>query len=317
MKKSVLTIACIIVTVISYGQHGNSDTDETTESYGLKAGTSGAYNNYFGSYAGEENAGDYNVFIGFAAGKRNKGVNCVFIGHESGLKNIDGSENTFLGHQSGHDNTSGKNNTYIGTNSGFKSQGTENVHLGSFSGSGNGQGSQNTFLGTSAGGESTGSGNVFIGYNSGLNEQGNEKLHIDNHSTDKPLIYGDFNLDFVTFNGNVGIGTDSFFDSVDNYTYALSVEGGIRAHSVKVYTTWADFVFEENYTLPTLEEVENFILNNGHLKDIPSAKEVEASGIELGEMNKLLLQKIEELTLYTIEQEKRLQAIEALLTTKQ
>lgn len=317
MKKLILTIALITVTMFSYSQHGNDYTDPTTESYGYKAGTDGIYNNFFGSHAGEKNLGDFNVFIGFGSGKENLGAHCVFIGHESGINNSYGSENTFLGYQSGYNNKSGNNNTYIGTYSGFKSQGTENVHLGFSSGFGNTQGLQNTFLGVSAGSDSSGSGNVFIGYKAGLNEPKDNKLYIHNSETPKPLIYGDFKAEYVTFHGNVGIGTNSFYDSLDNYTYALSVEGGIRAHSVKVYTSWADYVFEGDYVLPTLKDVEIYINENGHLKDIPSAKEVEISGIELGEMNKLLLQKIEELTLYTIEQEKRLQALEASVNKKQ
>lgn len=108
-------------------------------------------------------------------------------------------------------------------------------------------------------------------------------------------------------NSFLGIGTTSFTDGTD--TYKLSVAGNIRAQRVKVYTTWADYVFEDNYALPTLEAVEKYINAEGHLKDIPSAKEVEEKGIELGEMNKLLLQKIEELTLYTIELNKQLQEL--------
>lgn len=98
--------------------------------------------------------------------------------------------------------------------------------------------------------------------------------------------------------GNVGIGTHLFIDGGD--TYKLSVNGRIRATAVKVYTDWADYVFDADYNLPSLQEVEQHIITNGHLKDIPSAKTVEEKGIELGEMNKLLLQKIEELTLYVI-----------------
>lgn len=64
------------------------------------------------------------------------------------------------------------------------------------------------------------------------------------------------------------------------------------------------------HNLPTLEEVENHIKEKGHLKDIPSAKEVEKNGIYLGEMDSKLLQKIEELTLYTIEQEKKIKGQE-------
>ncbi len=110
---------------------------------------------------------------------------------------------------------------------------------------------------------------------------------------------------------NIGIGTNNFIDGTD--TYRLSVNGAVRASRVRVYTTWADFVFNKNYNLPTLEEVESHIINYGHLKDIPSAIEVEENGIELGEMNKKLLQKVEELTLYIIEMNKEIQDLKKQL----
>ena len=104
------------------------------------------------------------------------------------------------------------------------------------------------------------------------------------------------------FNGNVGIGNT-------NPDSKLSVNGKIHAKEVKVdLIGWSDFVFEKEYHLPTLKEVESHIKENGHLKDVPSAKEVAKNGIFLGEMNAKLLQKIEELTLYTIDQEKMLKA---------
>lgn len=100
--------------------------------------------------------------------------------------------------------------------------------------------------------------------------------------------------------GNVGIGTTTP-DS------KLSVDGEIHTKEVKVdITGWSDFVFEENYDLPSIESVEKHIQKKGHLNDIPSAKEVEENGILLGEMNAKLLQKIEELMLYTIHQEKKI-----------
>lgn len=105
------------------------------------------------------------------------------------------------------------------------------------------------------------------------------------------------------------IGTNSFNDNGDLYN--LTVNGKMRAHAVKVYTDWADFVFEDTYILPSLEEVEKHIKENGHLKDIPSAADVEDNGIELGEMNKLLLQKIEELTLYIIELNKEIELLKS------
>jgi len=108
--------------------------------------------------------------------------------------------------------------------------------------------------------------------------------------------------DLITFNsnGDVGIGTT-------NPDSKLSVNGKIHTKEVKVdLIGWSDFVFLNDYKLPTLAEVENHIKEKGHLKDIPSAKEVKKNGIFLGEMNSKLLQKIEELTLYTIQQEKEI-----------
>jgi hypothetical protein len=85
----------------------------------------------------------------------------------------------------------------------------------------------------------------------------------------------------------------------------LAVEGKIAAREVQVLATgWPDFVFEKNYHLPTLESVESFIIQNHHLPDVPEAKEAEANGVKLGEMNAILLKKVEELTLYLIESKK-------------
>ncbi|WP_298900967.1 hypothetical protein [uncultured Psychroserpens sp.] len=114
-------------------------------------------------------------------------------------------------------------------------------------------------------------------------------------------------------NGNVGIGTSSFVEGDD--TYRLSVNGKIRAHGVKVYTTWADYVFEDSYELKPLDEIENYIKERGHLPNIPSEEEVLKNGIELGEINKLLLEKIEELTLYMIDQDKKIKSLQRQLDT--
>ena len=89
---------------------------------------------------------------------------------------------------------------------------------------------------------------------------------------------------------NVGIGT------IETGTHKLAVDGTIGAREIKVEATgWSDFVFNKNYELKNLEEVENFIEENNHLPDIPSEKEVLENGIQLGEMDAKLLQKIEEL----------------------
>ncbi|WP_074408651.1 MULTISPECIES: tail fiber protein [Aquimarina] len=105
-------------------------------------------------------------------------------------------------------------------------------------------------------------------------------------------------------NGNIGIGTAAP-DS------KLAVNGKIHAKEVKVdLTGWPDYVFENNYNLPSLQEVEHHIVEEGHLPNIPSASDVEKNGIQLGEMNAKLLQKIEELTLYMIAQNKKTEQLQ-------
>ncbi len=105
----------------------------------------------------------------------------------------------------------------------------------------------------------------------------------------------------VASNGNVGIGT------TDPGVYKLAVNGNVRAKKVVVESGWSDFVFEPGYELPTLSEVEAHIAAKGHLQDIPSAAEVAEHGISLGEMDAKLLQKIEELMLYTIAQQRTIE----------
>jgi hypothetical protein len=104
----------------------------------------------------------------------------------------------------------------------------------------------------------------------------------------------------VLHSGNVGVGTTTP-DS------KLSVNGKIHAKEVKVdLVGWPDYVFAPEYQLPTLKEVEKHIKEKGHLPNIPNAKDVEKNGVLLGEMNKNLLLKIEELTLYAIQQQKEI-----------
>ncbi|HTK19294.1 MAG TPA: hypothetical protein VL442_07275 [Mucilaginibacter sp.] len=107
----------------------------------------------------------------------------------------------------------------------------------------------------------------------------------------------------ITSVGNVLIGKVSQQPGAD---YKLDIGGSARANEIVVNTTGADFVFDKKYTLPKLSDVKAYIEQNQHLPEIPSAKEMQTNGLELGEMNKKLLQKMEELTLYLLEKEKQL-----------
>ena len=129
--------------------------------------------------------------------------------------------------------------------------------------------------------------------------RGTKLEYTNNEFLGKAFMFADIN------NGNLGIGTNT-----PDSGYKLTVKGKIWTREVKVTSTagGADFVFENTYKLPTLEEVEQFITENKHLPEIASAKEMEENGIHLAEMNIKLLQKIEELTLYTIQQQKELEA---------
>jgi hypothetical protein len=100
----------------------------------------------------------------------------------------------------------------------------------------------------------------------------------------------------IALDGKVGIGTT-------NPDALLAVAGQVHATEVRVTTNvpGPDYVFEKDYKLSSLEEIKNYIDQNKHLPEVPSAKEMEKNGVQLGEMNMLLLKKIEELTLYVIE----------------
>lgn len=106
------------------------------------------------------------------------------------------------------------------------------------------------------------------------------------------------------FNGNVGVGTSNISDTA----YKLFVNGSIRTKKLKVSQSgWPDYVFDNNYVLPSIKELERFVKANHHLPGIPAASEVEKEGLDIGDNQAALLQKIEELTLYVIDQNKRLE----------
>ena len=127
-------------------------------------------------------------------------------------------------------------------------------------------------------------------------------------------VQGSFEVDGSTFKikdltNQVFIGTN-----VGATGYKLCVDGKIISEElfVQMSADWPDYVFQEGYDLPDIGELKNYISEEGHLPGVPSAAEVNLkNGIEVGEMNRVLLEKIEELTLYIIQQDERIAALES------
>ena len=97
-------------------------------------------------------------------------------------------------------------------------------------------------------------------------------------------------------------------------SYKMAVAGGIITEKIRIATNgtafWADFVFDPSYKLRTLSEVAQYIKLNKHLPDVPSTAEVNKEGIDLAQTQAILLQKVEELTLYVIEQNKKIERLD-------
>lgn len=120
-------------------------------------------------------------------------------------------------------------------------------------------------------------------------------------------IFGDIlfaNIPSTNINSSQTITEDALRSHIN---LRLGADGTLMAKEIKVTLTgWPDYVFDKGYNLMPLTETEQYIEANGHLPNVPSAAEVEADGMSVGEMNKVLLQKVEELTLYVIELQKQI-----------
>ena len=112
--------------------------------------------------------------------------------------------------------------------------------------------------------------------------------------------YGGQKNEITLVGGKVGINTQNPIEDLD-------VNGNVRAKELIAETAnWPDYVFEKNYKLPSLSQIETFINTNKHLPNIPSAQEIEAQGQNLGKINSKLVKTVEELTLHLIEKEKQI-----------
>lgn len=312
------------------------------ENSGFK--NSGSNNTFIGREAGHENlggnrnvsvggragysnsTGTYNTMIGFEAGYNNVANSNTFAGYGSGVGNTIGTQNTFLGTFSGLNNTTASYNTFIGEASGqFTTTGGGNSFLGFGAGDGNIEGVDNLYLGAYA---------DAILANAFKLERAAAIGPYAKVSINDAIVLGDY----TNANMKVGIG-------VHDPQYRLDVKGVVNMRAAfnspslkingndfleldekgqfvlntfkmkyKDESQWSDKVFEKSYKMLTISELEKFIAKNKHLPNIPSANEVVKKGIEMDKITSKLLEKIEELTLYIIELEKKNAATNEAIT---
>ncbi|AEI50292.1 hypothetical protein [Runella slithyformis] len=300
---------------------GTNSQRVNTSSNNTSMGSASLYENVGGSD---------NTAIGFGAMRNNQsgGYN-VAVGASSMNLNQSGFYNMAFGFAALEKNVSSSDNMALGTEALRYFTGQRNTAVG-------------TWAGRGVNGSSTGSSNIFIGYSAGANETGSNKLYIANTDTSTPLIGGDFTNRLLKFHtgttaptataGFVAIGDFSANGSTStpgtgaintfpaftgSSQYRLIVQDGILTEKIKVAlrnsTDWADYVFEPNYKakMMSLEEVENFTIKNKHLPNVPSAEEMARDGIDVTKTSAKLMEKIEELTLYIIELNKRIKELEA------
>ncbi|GEP98931.1 hypothetical protein CCY01nite_51910 [Chitinophaga cymbidii] len=127
-------------------------------------------------------------------------------------------------------------------------------------------------------------------------------------ATGHPLHFGSNGINsraILDVDGNFGIGT------TDTKGYKLAVNGNAIFTKVKVKTFagWPDYVFDENYQLPSLKTLGDYVKSEKHLPGIPSAREIAENGQDIGEINMQLLKKVEELTLYLLDHNKKIEAL--------
>lgn len=297
IKNSLYTLCCLLC-LFSF----TSISAQSTTTFGSFTSPTGNNNSYFG-YLIQTSNGNNNVAVGYRVGNNSSSTaqtNTSF-GAESGLI---GSRNVFFGAEVGNWLTQGSNNVFIGNCSSCNTLGYAD---------------KNVFVGDRTGSWSQGNtnGNVFIGYSvgnqTGTGSTNNDKLIIDNNHLTTPLLFGDFSTD------KLGINTKNLPNSLNGENlsnYSLYVKGGLATEEFRIETGWADYVFDTDYELLSLTQLEQYIEENGHLPNVPSAETVEKTGIEMGDIKRIQQEKIEELTLYIIDLNEQLQAIKTELAAK-
>ncbi|GAB3718080.1 hypothetical protein GCM10027592_60770 [Spirosoma flavus] len=306
------------------GQNNSTGTDNTfVGSLAGRSTTTGQFNSFVGSYTGQANTtGRLNTFMGYGTGSNNSsgGVN-TFVGSFAGAANTTGKQNTFLGYSSGLEVTVGSNDILVGYQAGqHVTTGNNNIVIGPSSGTALIDGNDNVLMGYNSQVASSNLQNaVALGTNARvalsnaivLGDPTNTSIAvgIGTDSPQYPLdVRGTINLrnngriKFAHLSNPVRQGATDQFLTVNEQGETVLARYQLRINNPG---EWSDKVFSPTYQLPTLPDVATYVALYGHLPGVPSAEQVAKEGIDLVKMNATLLEKVEELTLYSIQQDKK------------
>jgi hypothetical protein len=296
--------------------------------------TNASNSNFIGQYAGSGAAGaNSSNFLGERAGINSQSANTSnFLGYEAGGNAANAYNSNFLGKDAGNSATNANNSNFLGRGAG---NGATNASFSNFLGSG---------AGANDGTGSMGTNNIVIGTNISLPGATVNAMNIggvlfgtDFHSnpygtpSSVPIITGKIGIGtstpaekldvmgsvyandkiFIGTRGDGTAGNPALTPTQLGGNYKLFVNGSaiFTKAVVRLTSSWADYVFEPTYKLPTLSQVEAYITKHKHLEGVPSATEVKEKGIDLGDNQTILLKKVEELTLYMIELNKKVEVL--------
>lgn len=322
-------------TVIIGNGAGEANEALTNVLIGYNAGqnnTDGSSNTMMGNAAGNGNTtGDLNTFIGSSSGAGNlEGSSNTLIGTLSGLFN-DGSENVMVGTAAGSAIFGGNRNVLLGVRAGQNGTGSSrNVKVGYEAGLFD-HTDDKLYIDNSASEYPLIFGDFeddHLRFNGtvGVNTTPNSQFHV-NSTSSQPAMRVEINSDtklLVNENGGLTVGAlqpdrtpvnGLYVDGSVNLghieavpDYKLSVDGKVICEEIRVEDSgdWPDYVFKSDYEMMSLAQVDAYIKKEGHLPNIPAAQIVEEEGFDAGDMVKRLLEKIEELTLHTIRQQKEI-----------
>lgn len=295
----------------------------------LRSLTSGFKNTAIGSQTlFSLTVGNFNSAFGnLALASLVNGEDNIGFGQATLYKNISGKNNVAIGTNAGQENITGSHNTFVGKSAGLLSTGSWNTFIGRSAGANIGAGDYNVIIGGNNGSGIAGLNNHILI----ADGQGNERLRINNNGAYS--IGGGYGTAgqilvsngagsapaWQTISANTGLwtttpGGDLYNTSITGKVgigitdvpagYKLAVAGGIIAEKIKIKLQsggWPDYVFEEDYKLRPLKEVESFIKQHKHLPGMMSAAEMKAAGMDVEQITVKMLEKIEELTLYILD----------------